>query len=470
MPVQLRRRPTSDSSAQDRQASGFNRWLSRDANAGPFACLLVTGVAALASVVGADARWLAALGHTIVSRGSIPSGVPFASAPTSHWHNAIVLAEVLFHWLEAAFGDRGVMLAQLLAVVGATAILLKDARAGGASARAAGAAVLLAALGTVSALVIARVQLFSLALFPLLVALLRSEYRRPSRRIWLALPLIALWSNLHGAVLLGVAVLFAYLIFARVRGDKAVAAGVALGAIVALCVTPAGISTLSYYHGVITNQAASRGTGLWEPLSLSKSLDDLMIVAALIFAVQLRRRRPPVWELVAAIGLAAETIQASRSGVWLLFFLAPPAAAGFRRLGWWTWIIPPAATLALVGLVVGLVRGPVPNQTSRALIDRAIALSHGGSILASDIIGEQLALDGGRIWVGNPIDAFSKRDQSIYLDWLTDRRGGREALGPQIRVVLVSAKTQAQQLMAGDPSFALAGRDSRSLLYLRVGG
>ena len=52
------------------------------------------------------------------------------------------------------------------------------------------------------ALLVVRSQLFSLALFPLLVLLLRGEARAPSRRIWLLVPLVALWSNLHGGVLL----------------------------------------------------------------------------------------------------------------------------------------------------------------------------------------------------------------------------------------------------------------------------
>ena len=64
-------------------------------------CVVVTGIAALAGIVGADARWLAALGHVITRSGAIPTGVPFAAAPTAHWHNAVVLAELIFGWLES---------------------------------------------------------------------------------------------------------------------------------------------------------------------------------------------------------------------------------------------------------------------------------------------------------------------------------------------------------------------------------
>ena len=56
-----------------------------------------------------------------------------------------------------------------------------------------------------------RGQLFSLPLFAACALLLRAETREPSRRIWLLVPLLALWGNLHGAVLTGAAVAGAYL-------------------------------------------------------------------------------------------------------------------------------------------------------------------------------------------------------------------------------------------------------------------
>src|SRR5438477_10877661 len=161
----------------------------------------IVAITGLFSLVGADARWLAALGSAIAEHHAIPDGVPFAAAPTAHWPNAIVAAELLFHGLESTLGDRGLMLAQMVAVGGALSVLSRDALAGGASAPATATALIVASLGALPSLVIARVQLFSLLLFPVLIALLRSQARRPTGRIWLVVPLIAVWSNLHGAAL-----------------------------------------------------------------------------------------------------------------------------------------------------------------------------------------------------------------------------------------------------------------------------
>ena len=430
--------------------------------------MTVLGAAAGASLIGADARWLAALGSEIVGRGAIPHGIPFASAPTTHWQNSLVLAELLFHWLEAGLGDRGLMLAQLLAVTVAVLALTRDARAQGASDEAAGTAVLLTALGALASFAIVRVQLFSLALFPLLAALLRAEYRRPSPRIWLVLPLIAVWANLHGAVLIGVALVWAYLALSRVRVSPVIAAGVGVGTMAASCATPAGVQTISYYQGLISNVAASRGAGLWSPLSLTAPLDVLLVVIALLLLPALRRSRPAPWELAVMLGLAAETIQASRTGVWLLLFAAVPAARGLRRIGWLRRLMAPLATVALVGLVATIARGPQLGGVSGGIVSRAIALAHGTPILADAALGEQIALAGGRIWVGNPIDAFSKRDQSTYLDWLAGDTGGLRAVGSDIDVVLTAPGTGGQRLMARDRQFSLRVAEGMTAdLYVR---
>ena len=451
-------------------AAGRPAWLAVTLSPSVLTTVTVVGIAALAGAVGADGRWLAALGAFITRHGTIPTGVPFAAAPTAHWHNAIVLAELVFHGLEVALGDRGLVLAQLVAVTATVIVLIRDARAAGASEKGAGTAVLIAAVGAGPALVIARVQLFSLILFVSLIALLRAETRRPSRRVWFVLPLIALWANLHGAVLIGVGVTLAYLVLERFRQERWTAIGVAAGALVALCMTPAGLGTIDYYRGLLTNEAAARGAGLWGPLSLSAPLDIVLVLAALALGVQLWRAKPALWELAVAAALAIATVKASRSGVWLVFFLAVPAARSFRTVRLWDWVMPPVATLALIGLVAGIARGPVTNGAGAALVTRAVSLAHGTPIVADDLIDEQVALAGGRIWVGNPIDAFSKGDQMAYLDWLAGQRSGLRALGHNVHVVLTGRATDAERLMAADPQFADVGSDKRSELFIRVAG
>src|SRR5205823_4622310 len=126
----------------------------------------VTAVCALLTTVGADAGWLAALGRDIARAGSIPNGVPFASVTSHGWHNVPVLGELVFHWLQAAGGARGLVAAQVAAVTACLAILVVDMRRGGAADAPSSLALLLAGFAAAPALLIVRSQLFSLALFP----------------------------------------------------------------------------------------------------------------------------------------------------------------------------------------------------------------------------------------------------------------------------------------------------------------
>jgi hypothetical protein len=428
---------------------------------------LILAVAALLSTIGGDALWLAALGRVIVAHHSIPVGVPFASAPSAHWPNALVIAELAFNWLEQGLGDRGLMVAQLLVVGLGFAVLARDALEEGATADGTAIALLLIALGALPSLVIARVQLFSLLLFPVLVTLLRSEARRPSRRIWLVVGVLALWANLHGAALIGLLVTFAYLMLCRFRDDPRAAVAVAIAAAAALCLTPALTDTFSYYHGLLTNVAAQRGVGLWAPLSLAAPFDILAIAVGITLVWRVRRSRPRLWEVAVIIGLAVLSVRASRSAVWLLFFLVAPAARSIRASREWGRLLPPTIVVALVTIGLAIARGPASRTADATLVSRTVLLAHGTPVLASDRLAEEVALDGGRISVGNPLDAFSHHDQAVYVDWLQGRSAGAAALTPGVHFALVGRGTATERLMNARQDFAVAGSDRTTVLYMR---
>ena len=432
------------------------------------ACLAsVLAVAALAGRVGADARWLAALGHLIASHGSIPAGVPFAPRSSAHWPNVPVLAEVIFNWLESVMGDRGLMVAQLAAVAVAMGILTRDSLSGGASPAGTSRALLLGAGGSLAALLVVRAQLFSLALFPALCWLLRAESRRPTWRIWLAVALLGLWSNLHGAALLGLALVEAYLVVCRVRhqGQRLTSVGVGLAGVASIFATPALIETAAYYHGVLTSPVTAAGQGLWAPLTFSSPLDVLFVLCAIALVVQSARANPPLWEKLATVGLAILSVQAARNGVWLALFLVPSAARAFAPRRQWTVLLAPVAALSAGALIFALVRGPVPFGADHALVARAISLAHGTPVLGADVVEEQVALAGGSIAVGDPIDAFPASLQKAYLRWLDGERGSLRGLQSGVRVVLVTRGTPAARLMAAQRRYVAAGGDHQTVLY-----
>ncbi len=430
--------------------------------------VLIVAVTALLGRIGADAQWLAALGHVIAARHSIPAGIPFAAAPTGHWPNALVLAELIFDGLERAFGDRGLMLAQVVAVAGALVVLARDARADGAEPIGISGALLIASLGAISSLAIVRVQLFSLLLLPVLVALLRAQARKPSRAIWWVVPLLALWSNLHGAALIGLGLVMAYLVLERARRRPLEAIAVGAASVVALCLTPALANTPAYYAGVMTNLAAQRGQGMWGPLSLTSPFDLILLGCAVLLIWRACRTRLPLWEWGVIAALAVLTVHADRNGVWLMFVLVAPAARGLAPERALRAVVPLVAPLSVLVLAAALVRGPTSSGASSSVVADAVSLAHGTPVLADGSIDEQVALAGGRIWAGDPIDAFSRPVQAAYLDWLAGDADGRGALAPAVRVVLVGRGTQTQALMARIPEFESMGGDRTTALYERT--
>lgn len=428
-------------------------------------------VCALGAHVGADARWLAAVGSAIAQTRTLPHSLPYASAPALPWHDAPALGQLAFHALEAALGDRGLILAQVAAVATALAAVAVDLR--GAEARdGAGAAVLAACIVAVPAsFLVARAELFSLALFPLLVALLRAETRRRSRGIWLAVPLLALWANLHGGVLIGFAVLAAYLVLGRGRSEPLVSLGILVASAAALLATPALLHTVDYYAGVLRGAAAAEHYGLWAPLSFRDPLDVLLVALALpLLAAALRRPRES-WEVAVLVALALLTVDAHRNGLWLVLFAATPAARSFGSGARRPWLSRRVALGCLVVplgmLVLGFVR-PVPvDGAGGRLLREAAAAAHGAPILAEPVAAEQLALRGDRIWIGNPLDAFAQKEQRLYLDWLQGRPDGDALLHRRGGVVLVERGSPAQRRLATLDDFRELARDTHAVLYAR---
>ena len=94
-----------------------------------------------------------------------------------------------------------------------------------------------------------RPQLFSLALFPLVLdLLLTTREDRRARRLWLVPPLVAIWANLHGAFAAGLALIAIFAVEAWLVGDRRLARALAFaagGSLAASVLNPAGLGALA---------------------------------------------------------------------------------------------------------------------------------------------------------------------------------------------------------------------------------
>ena len=190
-----------------------------------------------------------------------------------------------------------------------------------------------------------RAQLFAIPLFVALLWLCLddSEQSCVRRRVLLVVPLLALWANLHGSVLIGAGLAAAYFALrsmemlrgGRWRGGSCYAA-LAVACAASPLATPYGAGIVTYYAHMIGNHAVALADVEWGspgfptlaffqfvlPLSLS-----IMAVAPLIA----RRRRGSLgagrvrtpWILFAAVAITAGAAWfAMRNNLWLAIVAA----------------------------------------------------------------------------------------------------------------------------------------------------
>ena len=93
---------------------------------------------------------------------------------------------------------------------------------------------------------------------------------------------------------------------------------------------------------------------------------------------------------------------------------------------------------------------------------RAVSRRESDAILGAM---RQVALAGGSIVVGDPIDAFPAHYQRAYLAWLDGAPGSLARLEPGVRVVLVTRGTPAAQLMHRQRRYVPVGGDRQTVLY-----
>ena len=127
-----------------------------------------------------------------------------------------------------------------------------------------------------------RTQSLAFPLFVAVVVLLALDARAPSSRVYLVLPLLCLWANIHGSVVLGVAL-------TAVRGLDLVAGcprwrGAALAAAAPLCLlaSPYGFQLVGYYRSTLLNPAFHALVNEWQPtkLGLTTASFFILLVAA----------------------------------------------------------------------------------------------------------------------------------------------------------------------------------------------
>jgi hypothetical protein len=170
-----------------------------------------------------DTGWHIRTGELVLATGSAPSADPFSFSRSGQpWFAWEWLSDTIFAIVHAKLGLAGLAtLAALILALSATALFTWMLR------REYGLwialAVSLAAVSASSVHYLARPHVFSILFYTLTLWLMDEDRGSGSARLWLLVPLCALWANLHGAfvVLPATLALAAAIAFLRGRGGAA---------------------------------------------------------------------------------------------------------------------------------------------------------------------------------------------------------------------------------------------------------
>ena len=160
------------------------------------------GAARLRGEVGLDS-WYSLVAGRLIARHGIPHHDSLTSLSLGRvWVDQQWLAHLALYGLWAAGGWAVALLSVVVIYTASFAVLAASARSLGASERSTAIVVVPCFLAGLSNTVY-RAQIPSYLLFALVLGILLADTRRPSRRVYLVLPVLVLWANIHGSVVLG---------------------------------------------------------------------------------------------------------------------------------------------------------------------------------------------------------------------------------------------------------------------------
>jgi hypothetical protein len=274
--------------------------------------ILLTGIASLLSVFVVQDTWLALVDGRWIAQHGLPQidkmTVWGHGAP---WVDQQWLAHLALYEVVRAGGLRLLVVVGLALAFCALALAAFAGRRVGGSPPSVGLFLVLAIVSAPWALEL-RTQLFALPLFVAVYALLVADSRRPSPRVFLVLPLLVLWANLHGSVVLAAGLVTAHGLLSWRRRWL-----LALLAPAAVLASPYGLQLVPYYHTMLVGSPVREYVLEWRPTTLRPvSVISFLLMFGAIVLLARQGSRLSLFERVALPLLVIAGLLAIRNGVW----------------------------------------------------------------------------------------------------------------------------------------------------------
>jgi hypothetical protein len=449
-------------------------------------------VTLMSTMLAIDLAYHVRAGDLILSTHSIPHLDTFTfTMDGSAWLDQQWGAQLLMASVHRAGGWASLSLLRAVLIGGSFGLIYRACRVRGAAPIAAS---LLATAGFVVSLqtLAMRPQLFALPLFAGTLLLLVQRETHP-QRLWLILPMAAIWANLHGSFVMAPALVALACVQDAWQGDRR---GARRLAIVGVCATgatlfnPFGAHVWTYALALSTNPVIRTSVSEWAPITLSSfaGVGFFLTAAASVGWLALRGEKTPWPDLV-----------------WLgsFFFLTLPAGRGVI---WWSSVAP----VVMAGLLPQRTRD-ARGRSSRSgspLLDLAVvgtlviatvaALVHVHDASASALLGEapqglvaataaqvppgsrlvvpepwgswfEYALPSIPVFVDPRIELFPTSVWEDYTTLRVAREGWQEVLDRwQVGAIVVDTRDWTLAgLLRSDPGWRLTYTDGDGQLYVR---
>jgi hypothetical protein len=265
--------------------------------------------------------------YTLVSGRLVwDSGLPHHDTLTAltagkPWVDEQWLAQLAFYGLWSIGGIALAMFSLVALYTGSYAILAAGARSSGASARSVALVTGVAFLVGVQNTVL-RAQVPAYLVCAIVLVLLLADRGRLSPRVYLTLPLLVLWANVHGSVLVGAALVSLYGVAHVARGRRMRAGVLLLAPWPCVLVSPYALGLPGYYRSVLDNPTLANNVGEWGASTLRGQPLFFGLLAAGAVVVTLGRGRLTPFAILAFAVTGLFGMLAVRNIVWFALVAA----------------------------------------------------------------------------------------------------------------------------------------------------
>ena len=429
-----------------------------------------------------DTGWHIRTGEYILDTHSVPTHDLFSfSRAGEPWFAWEWLADVVFAALHRVWGLKGVVAFTGLVLSLAATMLYRYTVWRGANVLAALLATLLAA-GASSVHYLARPHIFSILGLTATLWILERHRRHPTGAVWWLVPLMALWTNLHGGFLAGiVCVALAAISSPRRYGLLTVACSLAT------LVNPYGWRLHRHMAQYLTSDWLQFEILLFAGLALIPILfrrwqfADLLMVIFWAHAARISARHVPLYAIVAAPVVAVEASRwwsqssarfSHRSLRGILRDCLSDFSAGAEHFSLWVVVF----LLCLAGFHWEWPQDFPSNKFPVAAVAKcadviALAGVSARRVLTTDQWGDYLIYrlyPRCRVFVDGRSDFYGPGVGRQYLDLLNAAPNWEKTLKANgFNVALLPIEWPLAQLMEGLPDWQLRYRDGQAILLER---